>query len=132
MPELLAGRPRIAALWDDLFPAAGMVVAEQTDRELRVHFVSVPEFFSAGTNYFSVTLTVDGEITVEYPATNRSDGIVGVTSGLGAADPGPVDLSEARELAATGTTYEQFAPASFATWFGVDLSFKEIAFKRRQ
>ena len=56
VPELLTGPPRIAPLWDDLF-RPGRVVAEETDRELRVHFVSVPEFLAAGTNYFSVTLT---------------------------------------------------------------------------
>ena len=28
--------------------------------------------------------------------------------------------------------YEQFGPASFGNWGGVDLSFKKIAFKRRQ
>ena len=86
--ELLAGPPRIAPLWDDLNPDVGLVIAEEKDKSLQIHFVSVPEFLVTGTNYFSVTLDRRGEITMNYGATNRSDAIVGVTQGGGAADPG--------------------------------------------
>ena len=129
--ELLAGPPRIAPLWDDLFAPLGLVIAEEKDRALHIHFVSVPEFVAAGTNYFSVTLDHRGEITMNYGATNRSDAIVGVTQGGGAADPGPIDISRAW-LSAIGTTYEQFTspPASFGAYSGVDLSFREISFKK--
>ena len=105
--ELLAGPPRIAPLWDDLNPAAGLVIAEENDKSLKIHFVSVPEFLVTGTNYFSVKLDRRGEITMNYGATNRSDAIVGVTQGGGAADPGPIDISRTW-LSAIGTTYEQF------------------------
>ena len=67
----------------------------------------MPEFLSTGTNYFSVTLDRRGDITMNYGATNRSDAIVGVTQGGGAADPGPIDISRTW-LSAIGTTYEQF------------------------
>ena len=132
VPELLAGPPRIAPLWDDLFAPLGLVIAEEKDRALQIHFVSVPEFLATGTNYFSVTLDRRGEITVNYGATNRSDAIVGITPGGGAADPGPIDLSRVSRLPAAGTTYEQFTapPASFGAYGGVDLSFQEIAFKK--
>ena len=98
---------------------------------LQIHFVSVPEFLATGTNYFSVTLDRRGEITMNYGATNRSDAIVGVTQGGGAADPGPIDISRTW-LSAIGTTYEQFTspPASFGAYGGVDLSFREITFKK--
>jgi hypothetical protein len=130
VPELLAGPPRIAALWDDLNVLGGVVIAEEANRELRLHFVSVPEFLATGTNYFSVTLNRYGDITIDYGATNRSDAIVGVSPGGGAANPGPTDLSEASSLSAGGTTYQQFAPASFATYGGVDLSFSGLVFKK--
>ena len=110
--ELLSGPPRIAPLWDDLNVLGGLVIAEEKDRALEIHFVSVPEFFATGTNYFSVKLDKRGEITFNYGATNRSDAIVGITQGGGAADPGPTDLSETRRLWTTGTIYEQFTPAS--------------------
>ena len=98
--ELLAGPPRIAPLWDDLSASLGLVIAEETDRTLMIHYVSVPEFLATGTNYFSVKMDRRGEITFNYGATNRSDAIVGVTQGGGAADPGSIDLSDA--LAALG------------------------------
>lgn len=129
VPELLSGPPRIAPLWDDLNTLAGLVIAEENDRSLEIHFVSVPEFLQTGTNYFSVKLGKRGDITFNYGATNRSDAIVGITQGAGAADPGPTDLSETRRLWTTGTIYEQYTPASFATYGGVDLSFQEVVFK---
>ena len=129
--ELLAGPPRIAPLWDDLNPLGGLVIAEEKDKSLQIHFVSVPEFLATGTNYFSVTLDRRGEITMNYGATNRSDAIVGVTQGGGATDPGGIDILRTW-LSATGTTYEQFTspPASFGAYGGVDLSFREITFKK--
>jgi hypothetical protein len=136
VPELLAGPPRIAPLWDDLSPSSpltgapqGLVIAEEKPGELLVHFVSVPEFLTTGTNYFTVQLDRKGDIQFDYGATNRSDAIVGVTRGGGAFDPGPTDLSKAWWLSARGTTYQPFA-GSFATFGGVDLSFKELKFER--
>jgi hypothetical protein len=129
--ELLGGPPRIAPLWDDLNALQGLVIAEEADRSLQIHFVSVPEFLATGTNYFTVKLDKRGEITVNYGATNRSDALVGITEGGGAADPAPIDLSETRRLWTTGTIYEQFVspPASFGAYGGVDLSFQEVVFK---
>jgi hypothetical protein len=130
VPEFLSGPPRIAALWDDLNVLGGVVIAEEADRELKIHFVSVPEFLVTGSNYFTFSLDRRGDIAIDYGATNRSDGIVGVTQGGGAADPGPIDLSRAWRLSADGTSYEQFSGVSFATYGGVDLSFRTIEFKR--
>jgi hypothetical protein len=129
VPEFLAGAPRIAPLWDDLFPGNGLVIAEEKNKQLHVHFVSVSEFIGTGTNYFTVILNKSGEINMNYLATNRSDAIVGVTQGGGAADPGPTDLSNASNLSAVGTRYEQFL-GSFFDYHGNDLSFKSLRFKK--
>ena len=82
--------------------------------------MSVPEFLSSGTNYFTVDLDAKGNVRIDYGATNRSDGIVGVSPGGGAVDPGPTDLSRAPALSVAGTTYQTFG-GSFAAFGGVDL-----------
>ena len=128
--DLLAGPPRIAALWDDLNALGGLIIAEEKNRELRIHFVSVPEFFVTGSNYFTLTLDRWGNVDIDYGATNRGDALVGITQGGGAADPGPIDISRARRLSVDGTSYELFSGVSFTTYGGVDLSFKEIEFKK--
>ncbi len=134
--ELLSGPPRIAPLWDDLSPSnpltgamQGLVVAEEQQDKLLVHFVSVPEFPTIGTNYFTVQLDQKGSVRIDYGATNRSDAVVGVTQGGGAFDPGPTDLSKSWWLSARRTTYQPFA-GSFATYGGVDLSFEKLWFFR--
>jgi hypothetical protein len=134
--ELLTGPPRIAPLWDDLAPTnfltgdvQGLVIADETPGRLKVHFVSVPEFLTTGTNYFTVDLDWKGNARVEYGATNRSDALVGVSPGGGAVDPGQADLSRAPALSAGGTTYERFL-GSFATFGGVDLSFTDLLFRK--
>ena len=118
MADLLAGPPRIAALWDDLNALGGLIIAEEKDRELRIHFVSVPEFFVTGSNYFTLTLDRWGNVDIDYGATNRGDALVGITQGGGAADPGPIDISRARRLSVDGTSYELFSGVSFATYGG--------------
>jgi hypothetical protein len=133
--ELLSGPPRIAPLWDDLTPTTsagvvqGLVIAEERDKSLFVHFVSVPEFLATGTNYFTVELRHNGAVNMTWQATNRSDGLIGISQGGGAADPGPVDLSRTSGLSAGGTTYEGFT-GSFTTYGGVDLSFATRTFRR--
>ncbi len=133
--EFLAGPPRISPLWDDLSPAnlftglpQGLVIAEEKNRTLTIHYVSIPEFIQTGTNYLSVTLDRHGGVEFDYGATNRSNALVGITQGNGAADPGPVDLSRSSHLSKTGTTYEQFL-GSFTTYTGNDLSFKKVRFR---
>ena len=131
--ELLNGPPRIAPLWRDLFAPVGLVIAEEKDQALRVHYVSVPDFFGDVPNYFTVVLDRTGKITMDYGATYRGAGLVGVTQGGGAANPGSTDLSKAPTLSAGGTTYEHF-PDTIETFFfggygGVDLSFKKLKFK---
>ena len=107
--ELLSDQPRIAALWDDLSPNnGGQVTAEFGDGTFTVNFDEVPEFFSTGANTFSVTLRADGSVTIAYGAVSATDGLVGVTEGGGAVDPGETDLSAGGSFPVLGTTYEQF------------------------
>ncbi len=107
--ELLNDQPRIAPLWDDLSPNnGGEVTVEFGSGSATVSFVDVPEFISTGANTFSVTLESSGRITIAYGDVTAGDGIVGVTPGGGAADPGETDLSAGGPFSAAGTTYEQF------------------------
>jgi hypothetical protein len=124
MPELLSGPPRIAPLWDDLFPGDGLVIAEQKHNSLTIHFASVPEFFQLRPNYFSVELKKGGDIRMDWKATSRGDALVGITQGGGAADPGPRDLSRSETFPPVGTTYESFV--GFFSNF--DLFFDGIGF----
>jgi hypothetical protein len=112
VPEFLAGPPRIAPLWTDLDPTGffgnpGLVLVDANARPAAVHFVSVSQFASSNPNYFTAELRDQGGITLKWGPTARGAGLVGVTQGAGAADPGPRDLSKLG-LRPTGTTYENF------------------------
>jgi hypothetical protein len=107
--EFLADQPRIAPLWDDLNPnTGGQITVEGDDTSMTVSWIGVPEWFATGANTFSVTLSSDGSIEIVYGALTATDGLVGVTEGGGAADPGETDLSANPNQSASGTTYEIF------------------------
>lgn len=108
--ELLGGMPRIAPLWDDFDPGVdGYVYVSRTADSMTVTFDDVPEFGRTLPNDFSVTMWATGEIEMRYGVTARADGIVGVSPGGGAVDPGEIDLSAVTgPLAAPGPVYEQF------------------------
>ena len=107
--ELLADQPRIAPLWDDLSPnQGGLVLVDGDSSSFTLRFQGVPEFFATTGNSFDVTLFADGRIVIEYGTVAAQDGIVGVTPGGGAADPGETDFSAGGSFSANGTTYEQF------------------------
>ena len=121
--EFLSDQPRIAPLWDDLNPGAGgSVIASQTAGSWTVEFQAVPQFASTIGNTFSVTLTSTGGIELAYGDTANNDGLVGITPGGGAANPGQTDLSAAGTLPATGTTYQLFGNGQF------DLDFLTLLF----
>lgn len=116
--ELLNDQPRIAALWDDLAPNnGGLVIVESDASSFSVRFEDVPEFFSTGSNTFTISLFDSGRVEIAYGDVTASDGIVGLSAGGGALDPGATDLSGAGLLNATGTTYEQF---TFGSPFDLD------------
>lgn len=116
--EFLNELPRIAPLWDDLSPnQGGLVLVEQDATSATISFVGVPEFFATTGNTFAVTLNASGDVSVTYGSVAASDGLVGITEGGGAADPGETDLSAAGVLPVNGTTYELF---SFSDPFDLD------------
>ena len=127
--EFLSAQPRIAALWDDLDPSDGLVVATPEPGALTIHFVTVPEFFTEKANNFSIRLDWHGNVTVNYLGVLAEDGLVGVTAGGGAPDPGPSDLSRFLPLfPKTGTTYELFTPTGTLV-SPFDLPFRKVVFK---
>jgi hypothetical protein len=127
VPELLAGPPRIAPLWDDLDATFGLAISSSDHGVSSIHFVSVPEFFSDSPNYFSVHLLPLGLYAIDYGATARSDALVGVTQGNGAADPGEEDISDRFPiLSGRGTLYEQFVAPDPGDLSFVDLLFLPI------
>jgi hypothetical protein len=112
VPAFLAGPPRISPLWTDLDPTGalgnpGLVLVDANARPAAVHFVSVSQFFSSNPNYFTAELGDQGKIALKWGPTARGTALVGVTQGLGAADPGPTNLSRFG-LRPNGTTYENF------------------------
>ena len=66
-----------------------------------VTFQDVPEFLAAGANNFTVTLDATGDIAIDQGSVTAQDGIVGITQGGGAADPGETDLSAGGTFSAT-------------------------------
>lgn len=92
---MLSGPPRIASLWDDLNPSQGGVVSyASTANRFTVTFSEIPEFFNTGANTFDFTLKkASDEVEIVYGAVSANDGLVGITQGGGAANPGEEDLS---------------------------------------
>ena len=112
--DLLNQEPRIAALWGDLDPSsAGSVsCANNTVDSMTVSFAGVPHFGRTDGNNFDITLNSDGSVVIAYGMVAVTDGLAGVSPGLGlAADPGEVDLSVNSSQSATGVVYELFDAA---------------------
>ncbi|HSR53493.1 MAG TPA: hypothetical protein VLV83_21930 [Acidobacteriota bacterium] len=107
--EFLNEQPRIAPLWVDLSPnQGGLIITQRTAGSTTIAFQGVPQFNQADNNNFAVTLSDDGNISVEYGEVDASFGLAGISQGGGAADPGETDLSAAGSLSANGTAYELF------------------------
>lgn len=113
--ELLSGPPRIAAWWDDLNPsAAGTVSYQQNKNSFTVHWDGVPEYFSSGSNNFSITLSrANNGIDIDYADMSAVDGLVGVSCGamVTSGMEGVSDLSEYKgriNLHNNPATYELF------------------------
>jgi hypothetical protein len=78
------GLRRVAALWDDLNPAAGGTVSRKqlTDR-VAVTWQNVPEYSTTNQNSFQIELFFDGRIRMTYLAIASTDSIAGLSEGLG-------------------------------------------------
>lgn len=86
----------IAPLWDDLNPSAGgtVWVNNATSGALTVTWQNVPEFGTSNENSFQVQLFPSGAIEFHYINIDATDGIIGISPGNGAADPGESDYSD--------------------------------------
>lgn len=123
VPAMLAGAPRVAALWMDNNAGptgAGEVYTgiETSSGAFVVTWLGVPEFVNVGSNNFQIALYPSGDIQIRYGtvASSTHTAVAGYSDGNGAADPGPTDLSTAGPGPIVNTVYESFAPAT------VDLS----------
>ncbi|HEX6885812.1 MAG TPA: trypsin-like peptidase domain-containing protein, partial [Planctomycetota bacterium] len=93
---------RVAALFDDLNPAAGGSVSrKQLADRVAVTWQNVPEYSTTNQNSFQIELFFDGRIRITYLAVAATDGIAGLSEGLGLS-PFFVEtnLSGAQECAA--------------------------------
>ena len=75
---------------------------------LEVNFVDVPEFGSGGSNTFTTVFDETGRISFYYDDLTETGGLVGITEGNGAADPGESDVGGST-FSEVGTTYEFFS-----------------------
>ena len=77
--------PRISALFDDLYPGSGGTVSwKQLSDRVAVTFSEVPEFGSSSRiNSFQFELFFDGTIRLTYLRIDATDGLAGLSQGLG-------------------------------------------------
>ncbi|MSR75741.1 MAG: hypothetical protein EXS14_09775 [Planctomycetes bacterium] len=109
--QLLAGVPKICALWDDLNSNInGVIRYRASPKQLVVEWVDVSEFGTTATNNNSVIciLNSDGSIELKFSDTDLLDAIVGVSPGGGALGL-EVDLSHGFKTGIGGRAlYEHF------------------------
>lgn len=79
------GKPRIAALFDDLNPATGGTVSwKQLGDRVAVTFLGVPQYNVSGdSNTFQIEMYFDGRIQLTYLGLGATDGLAGISEGLG-------------------------------------------------
>ncbi|MBI5383603.1 MAG: M36 family metallopeptidase [Verrucomicrobia bacterium] len=76
--------PRVAALFDDLDPERGGTISwKQLDDRVAITFLNVPEYHRTAGNSFQIELFFDGRIRLTYLALAASDGLAGLSAGLG-------------------------------------------------
>jgi hypothetical protein len=92
-------RPRISALFDDLNPGVGGTVSwkQLADRAV-VTWQAVPEYGTVNSNTLQIEMRFDGTIVVSYLSIAATDGLAGLSRGLGQ----PSDFFES-DLSAMGS-----------------------------
>lgn len=115
-------QPRVSVLFDDLDPAEGGTVSyKQLSDRVVVTWLNVPEDGAGNQNTFQVELYFDGRIQLTWLNIAASDGLAGLSQGLGIpVDFFETDLSEfgdcgPRPPSAAGRTVEtgQDRPVAF-------------------
>jgi hypothetical protein len=75
--------PRISALFDDLSPQNGTVSWKQLADRVAVTWEAVPEYSTSNSNDFQIEMFFNGNITISYLDIAASDGIAGLSEGVG-------------------------------------------------
>jgi hypothetical protein len=77
-------KPRVAAHFDDLNPAAGGTISrKQLSNRFVVTWSNVPEYTTSNQNSFQIELFFDGTVRITYLALAADDGIAGLSRGTG-------------------------------------------------
>ncbi len=78
------GEPRISPYWDDFNPSAGGTVSyRQLNDRVVVTWDGIPEYSTTNQNTFQVELFYGGRIRLSYASLDSTDGITGLSAGLG-------------------------------------------------
>ncbi|MEO0481965.1 MAG: hypothetical protein AAF196_21070 [Planctomycetota bacterium] len=99
------------AFWDDLSPSdAGAVWAHVAASGAQsITWDDVPEFGTTNSNTFQVQLFPDGVVSMHFVMMAATDGLVGLSSGNGAIDPGESNLASGPiSTGGVPVVYEQF------------------------
>ncbi|MHC4675778.1 MAG: C25 family cysteine peptidase, partial [Planctomycetota bacterium] len=76
--------PRISALFDDLNPSAGGTIGyKQLGDRLAVTWENVPEYSTSNANTFQIEMFFNGQIRISWLAIEATDGLAGLSDGLG-------------------------------------------------
>jgi alpha-tubulin suppressor-like RCC1 family protein/Zn-dependent metalloprotease len=76
-------RPRVSALFDDLYPSTGQVTWMQMSNRVAVTYLNVPEYGATTLNSFQIEMFYDGRIRLTYLGLAALDGLAGLSAGLG-------------------------------------------------
>ena len=77
--------PRIAALFDDLFPETqGSISWKQLADRVAVTWQNVPQYGTSDSNNFQIEMFFDGRIRITCLAIASTDGLIGLSQGSGA------------------------------------------------
>ncbi|GAB4151670.1 MAG: hypothetical protein Fur0037_20380 [Planctomycetota bacterium] len=115
---LLAGLPRIAPLWTDLYPPSGGVYFNTFPNRAVVTWSQVTEYGSQTPFTVQLQLMSDGSFQFYYEssvAVSGHNALIGMSAGNGATDPGNTDFSAAMpfDTGMLPTAYELFAANTF-------------------
>lgn len=103
--------PRIAALFDDLDPSAGGSVSwRQLSDRIAVTWQGVPQFGGSDSNNLQIEMFFDGRIRITCLAIGATDGLIGLSQGLGT----PADYA-ASNFSAYPTSFLQLSIPPVAT-----------------
>lgn len=111
---LAFGLPRIAAFWDDLdFRQRGglyVKLVSSNPAKAIITWNAVPEFGTTNSNTVQLTLMADGTIEISFNGISATDGLVGLSRGLGDTSVRYVDFSETPSLRGSGESFFERFP----------------------